>query len=374
MERGPVLPALFRFMRFHVMNKLLQVTVLFFAFVSLAGAQDSNCIPEMPEPHANNAVTGLTLDGKLHVVSFLGLKSGKSWKDTSVEAYMIRAGDKNWERLPDVPVKEGRLAASAETVGRHVYLFGGYTVAKDGSEKSTPEVFRFDPIRKNYERMRDMPTPVDDMATFVYGDRYIYLVSGWHDEGNVSLVQVFDTKKNEWFKATDYPGTPVFGHAGGIVGNKFVIADGVAVVGKKDGKRIFDTVNEGWMGTIDPSDPKKITYRRLPQLPGRGHYRMAAAGDVQSNRIIFVGGTSTAYNYNGIGYNGTPAKASKHVFAWDFTEDKWKALKDKPVATMDHRGMFKWKDAWWTVGGLDSERKVIGLVTGHNAVCDVTEK
>lgn len=333
----------------------------------VAGVNDlrANCIPSLPVPHANNAVAATLTDGKLHVFSFAGLKTGKSWTDTSRYAYMFVEGESNWRTLPDLPVSEGRLAASAAAVDGKIYIFGGYTVAEDGSEKSTPEVFRFDPKSLKYKRMKDMPTPVDDMVTFVYKDRYVYLVSGWHDVGNVSLVQVLDTKKDKWFSATEYPGTPVFGHAGGLVGNKFVIADGVAVIGKKDGKRIFDTVNEGWMGTIDEKDPAKVTYRRLPQLPGRGNYRMAGAGDSETNRVIFMGGTSTAYNYNGIGYNGDPAKATRHVFSWDFATDKWIALTDKPVATMDHRGMFKWKETWWTVGGLNEEREVTGGVFGE---------
>ncbi|NNE65067.1 MAG: galactose oxidase [Pyrinomonadaceae bacterium] len=321
-----------------------------------------SCFPPLPVPHANNAVASFEKDGKTWLFSFTGLKDGKTFDDTSRSAYMFVEGHRAWTALPDVPVEEGRLAASAEAIGGKVYLFGGYTVAEDGSEKSTPEVFEFDPKKMSYKRRADMPTPVDDMVTFVYKDRYIYLVSGWHDDRNVNLVQVFDTKKNRWFKASDYPGTPVFGHAGGIVKNRFVIADGVAVVGKKDNKRIFDTVNEGWLGTIDSKDPSRIKYRRLPQLPGRGHYRMAGAGDEDLNRVLFVGGTPTAYNYNGIGYDGTPAVAKKHVFAWDFNKDNWVALRDKPVASMDHRGMFKMNGFWWTIGGLDVNRKVTGKV------------
>lgn len=346
---------------------LLVMNVLIGASPSVHG---SRCPPPLPVPHANNAVASISHRGKLAVFSVAGLKKGKTWRDTSRHAYMLLEGEDQWRTLPDLPVKEGRLAASAAGVDGKVYIFGGYTVAEDGSEKSMPEVFRFDPEKLEYQRMADMPTPVDDMVTFVYMKRYIYLVSGWHDEGNVRLVQVFDTKKNRWFRASDYPGTPVFGHAGGIVKNRFVIADGTAVIGKKDGKRIFDTVNEGWMGSIDPKDPAKITYRRLPQLPGRGHYRMAGAGDKDRNMVLFMGGSPTAYNYDGIGYDASPAPAKKHVFAWDFSRDAWVAMPDKPIATMDHRGMFKWKGEWWTVGGLDEKRQVIGLVTGSEKGCE----
>ena len=346
-----------------------RMAVLITAGLLLTAGGRAECFPPLPVPHANNAVASINVKSNIRIFSFAGLKKGKRWNDTSRNAYMFVEGDRKWKILPDVPVEEGRLAASAEGANGKVYIFGGYTVAEDGSEKSTPEVFRFDPKRMKYKRMKDMPTPVDDMVTFVYKNRYIYLVSGWHDDGNVSLVQVFDTEKNRWFEATEYPGTKVFGHAGGIVGNRFVIADGVAVVGRKEGKRIFDTVNEGWLGTIDPKDPSKIEYRRLPQLPGRGHYRMAGAGDTERNLVLFMGGTPTAYNYNGIGYDGTPAVAKKHVFGWDFNKDKWVAYEDKPVATMDHRGMIKWNGSWWTVGGLDVNREVTGNVFGEKPGC-----
>lgn len=336
--------------------------------------QSDDCLPPLPEPHANNAVAAAVVEGRQTIFSFAGLKAGKTWRDTSRAAYMFAAGDEVWTRLPDIPVAEGRLAATAEVVAGKVYYFGGYTVAEDGAEISAPENFLYDPITKKYNRIADMPTPADDAVSFVYQDRYIYLVSGWHNTGNIRDVQVYDTEKNIWFLATEYPGSPVFGHAGGMVGNRFVIADGVAVVGHDDaGRRRFATVNEGWMGTISPDNPARITYRRLPQLPGRGHYRMAGEGDVDGNRVLFVGGTPNAYNYSGIGYDGEPSLPQKHVFAWDFSLDNWVAYKDKPTASMDHRGLLRWEDDWITVGGIVGEQKVTGDVLAWktaNFTCD----
>ena len=114
------------------------------------------------------------------------------------------------------------------------------------------------------------------------------------------------------------------------------------------------------MGTIDPDDPSQIEWHRLPQLPGRGNYRMGGAGDTAGNRVLFVGGTSNAYNYNGIGYNGVPSKPTAHVFAWDFTADNWVAYKDKPVPSMDHRGLVKVGEEWFTIGGMIGEQEVTG--------------
>ncbi len=320
-------------------------------------------VPPLPVPHANNAVAQVEIERRTRVFSFMGLMGGKTRQDISTQAYAFEVGGADWERLPDVPVEEGRLAATAVGVGDAVFLFGGYTVADDGSEVSTLENFRFDVRTNQYQLLPVMPVPVDDAVSFVYNDRYIYLVSGWHDTANVRDVQVFDTAENRWFRAADYPGTPVFGHAGGIVRNQFVIADGTGLFGTRAaGDRRFETVNEGWMGTIDLDDPSKITYRRLPQLPGRGNYRMGGAGDPEGNRILFVGGTSNAYNYNGIGYNGEPSKPTAHVFAWDFTNDNWVAYKDKPVASMDHRGLVKLGGKWFTIGGMVGAQQVTARV------------
>ena len=348
---------LFRFFQ------LVVLSLLFAGFAAHSNAGEPSDFPSLPVPHANNAVAQVTIDDQTTIFSFMGLKPGKAYTDISRQAYSYAEGADTWQRLPDVPVPEGRLAATAVGLREAVYLFGGYTVAEDGSEVSTLENFRYDVRAKKYEPIPAMPVPIDDAVSFVYGDRYIYLVSGWHNTGNIRDVQVYDTVENSWFKATSYPGSPVFGHAGGIAGNQFVIADGVAVFGTREGgDRRFETVNEGWMGTINPENPAEIAYRRLPQLPGRGNYRMGGAGDVEGNRVLFVGGTSNAYNYDGIGYNGEPSKPTAHVFAWDFTKDNWVAYPNKPVPSMDHRGLLHFKGQWITVGGMTGEQSITGKI------------
>ena len=61
-------------------------------------------------------------------------------------------------------------------------------------------------------------------------DRYIYLVGGSSKNGPVNNVQVYDAEKNTWSQATAFPGTPVFGHAGGLTDDTIVYVDGA----KKD--------------------------------------------------------------------------------------------------------------------------------------------
>lgn len=348
---------------------MAQVSALLFLLVPLAAR--SACIPALPVPTSNNAVARADVDGRAYLLTFTGLGAGRTYRDVHRRGWVWQSGNPAWEQLPDVPAAAGRLAATAVAIGGVVYLFGGYTVAEDGSEVSTPDNFAFDVATRRFRRIAPTPVPVDDTVSFAYLQRYIYLVSGWHDRDNVNRVQVYDTAEDRWFEATGYPGSPVFGHAGGAVENRFVIADGVAVIRDAAGRR-FDTVNEAWLGTIDPTDPARISYQRLPQLPGRGHYRMAGAGDDRNRRVLFAGGTARAYNYSGIGYDGQPAQPSAHVFAWLLDEARWQAYPDKPTPTMDHRGLMAWGGDWITIGGMGSAQRVLDGVHGihSDATCD----
>jgi hypothetical protein len=225
-------------------------------------------------------------------------------------------------------------------------------------------VFIINPLNGSYQRRADMPVPVDDAVAFAYANRYIYLVSGWHDEGNVDHVQVYDTWEDTWAMADAFPGTPVFGHAGGIVGQQFVIVGGVGVLGMKDGKRQFGAINQAWQGEIDSDDPTKISWSELPLLDETAQYRMAATGDESSGLVLFAGGSRRPYNFNGIGYDGLPAEPENSFFGWDITGGAWVWFPDvSRDATMDHRGLLKIGNAGFiTLGGMTAGQVVTGSV------------
>ena len=203
-----------------------------------------------------------------------------------------------------------------------------------------------------------MPTPVDDALAVPYQNRFIYLISGWHDEGNVSTVQMFDTQTGAWTEATPFPGTPVFGHAGGIAGNSIIVTDGVASI-FAEGKRKFVAAKLTWRGDIDPNNPTQITWRGVDAHAGSARYRMAAVGDEDGRRIIFAGGGDNPYNYDGIGYDGVPAKPSGGFFAYDLKTDQWRELGRLAEPSMDHRGLAKAGQEYYILGGMDAELKVL---------------
>lgn len=311
----------------------------------------------LPEPISNNAVAVADGPEGPTLYSFNGLKAGKSWKDTSNAAFACVIATKSCKMIASVPVPEGRLASAAVTVAGKIYIFGGYTVAPNGDEISTPEVFAFDPATGRYEQKADMPTPVDDALAVPYQNRYIYLISGWHDEGNVSVVQMLDTQTGAWTTATPFPGTPVFGHSGGIAGDSIIVSDGVASI-FADGKRKFVAAKLTWRGDIDPKNPTQITWRGVDTHSGAARYRMAAIGDEAGQRIFFAGGGDNPYNYDGIGYDGVPAKPSGGYFAYDLKSDSWQELGRLAEPSMDHRALAKVGEDYYILGGMDAEQKV----------------
>lgn len=315
-------------------------------------------LPALPVAIANNAVAAVPYKQGHALYSFLGLLEGKTWRDVSARAFVLEPGASQWQALPSVPGDVGRLAGAAVAVGGYVYVFGGYTVAEDHSETSVETVHRLRAGSSVYETVAAMPVPVDDSVALAHADRYIYLVSGWHDSGNVNLVQLFDTRTGVWRQATPYPGTPVFGHAGGIIDGVMVICDGVKIV-STSGQREFAAANECYRGDIRPDDPRRIDWKTLPPHPGAPRYRMAAGVWTEAgvSRIVFAGGSDNPYNYDGVGYDGEPSKASARVVVWG-PDAGWREAGTLPVATMDHRGLLVTDKGLVIVGGMRDGQRV----------------
>jgi hypothetical protein len=227
--------------------------------------------PRLPQPITNNAVAAASVDGRTAVYTFLGLDSTKTWSGVTSSAYQWYVGDDAWTSIEPVP-GPGRLAATAQMIGDRIYVLGGYTVAEDGSERSLPDVAVYDPAAGTWTRGADIPVPVDDAVSGIWRGR-IFLVSGWHDTGNVAHVQVYDPDADRWSEASPVSGSPVFGHTGAVVGDHVAYVDGAAVVNARPRFRI-DVAS--WLGTID-RDGGTITWRPAAPHPGPPLYRAAGA-------------------------------------------------------------------------------------------------
>jgi hypothetical protein len=190
-------------------------------------------------------------------------------------------------------------------------------------------------------------------------------VSGWHDTGNVTDVQIYDTKAKRWEKGTPWPGTPVFGHAGGLVGDVMAVCDGVTAGKDESGKNRYAITNACWQGKLDVQAPGNIDWRQISPHPGVPLYRAGATGakDRQGNsRVVFAGGTPRPYNYNGIGYDHVPAEPSSAVFAFDPARHVWTSYQSAPKAGMDFRGLIAFDDTFILFGGMDANQAVTNQV------------
>jgi N-acetylneuraminic acid mutarotase len=190
-------------------------------------------------------------------------------------------------------------------------------------------------------------------------DRFIYLISGWHDLGNVNLVQVLDTKTMQWAQATPWPGDPVFGHAGGIHEGRLLVCDGVKIqYPADDSPREFLPSAECWLGSIDAQNYRQLSWKKVAYHPGAARYRMAVTGNTDGE-IVFVGGSVNPYNFNGIGYNGEPAETESSVFSFNLKSGVWRSHGHLAEGTMDHRGL-PFSDGWYyLIGGMHAEQKPV---------------
>ena len=317
-----------------------------------SGDSGPDAPPPLPMPVANNAVAALETSTGWSVFSFLGIDSTKLWSGVTTASFRWDIGSPAWQVI-EPPPGPGRLAATAQAFDGRIYLFGGYTVAADGAEQSVPQVDILDPETGRWGRAAPMPVPVDDAVSGVWRDSLIFLVSGWHDSDNVAAVQIYDPARNAWEQATPIPGPPVFGHAGGIAGDAIVYIDGARV---QADPRTFVLEASSWLGRIDPLEPARIAWERLPDHPGPGLYRAAAAGI--GSRILFAGGSDNPYNYNGIGYDGRMAEPWAGAFAFDVATESWIAAEAPGTSTMDHRGIALADDRAFIVGGMIAGQRV----------------
>jgi N-acetylneuraminic acid mutarotase len=327
-------------------------------------AADQPKFEPLPVPLSNNAVASVKSRGSLLLYSIMGMGPKKTWDAASNAAYMLdpEADTPKWVEVRSVPGTVGRLAAAAVGAREHVFLFGGYVVDAQGGETTLPDVNTYEPLTDRWFRAEDMPVAVDDSVAGAYRDRYIYVVSGWSKTDAVHDVQVYDAEKNRWSQATPTPGTPVFGHAGAVVGDTIVYIDG-AYKNPAGGPPKYVPSDECWMGKIDHHDRSKIQWSKLPNHPGTARYRIAAGGSEKDEKIYFSGGTDNPYNYNGVGYNGVPAEPSSVTFAFNVRTSKWETINEHtPQPTMDHRGLLVLPEGLVIVGGMEKGQQVTSRV------------
>ena len=324
---------------------LLLFPVLCAVFLTAA---DQPKIPPMPGAVSSNAVAALS--GGLDVYSLMGIGPKKTWDDVSNKVYVLHLRSAKWSEGKPVPGVAGRLGASAVGAKGQIFLFGGYVLDGQLTEITVPDVNAYVPDNHKWYRAEDMPVPVDRAVIGEMHDRYIYLVGGRSKNGPVNIVQVYDIEKNSWSQGTPFPGTPVYGHAGGVADDEIVFVDGAkknAEAGKPD-----VASDECWRGRIDKKDPYKIEWSKLPAHPGAARFGIVA-GVGEKNKIFFSGGSASLHSFKGQDAEGKPVEVSGVTFAFELHGNKWETIaEDTFDVRLDSGGVLSTPVGPMVIGGM----------------------
>src|SRR5713101_1979859 len=257
------------------------LTALFCLLVVRLQAAEEPKLSPLPAPVSNNAVAISHDEGGARIFSFMGLGPKKTWDAITTSAYEMDPATGKWTEMRPVPGVAGRLAASAVALHDQVFIFGGYVVDAQGGETTVSDLNVFVPVENRYYRGKDIPVPVDDAVVGLYRDRYIFLVGGWStSKGDaVRNVQVYDTDKDTWMQATPIPGTPVFGHAGAIIGDTIIYVDGAYKNPSGSNPSTSHPVNAGWARS---QIRRRATSRKLN---GRNFQRIPATRAIASQQV-----------------------------------------------------------------------------------------
>jgi N-acetylneuraminic acid mutarotase len=343
--------------------KKLFAFLLLLVFVGSMSAATETGVDPLPDPVSNNAVALLRVHWQVLLFSFMGIGSKKTPDAITSTAFSLDATEGKWSAIHPVPGTAGRIGAMAAPVHDQIFLFGGYIVDAHGDEMAVPDVGSYQPSHDRWFRGTDLPVPVSDSVVGVHRDRYVYVIGGHSNSGVANNVQVYDTEKDKWSQATPIPGTPVFGHAGGLVGETIIYVDGATKNPSGNTPR-YVASDQCWMGKIDRHDPDKIQWSKLPNHPGAARYRIAAGASEKDERIYFSGGTDNPYDYNGIGFDGKPSEPSPVTFDFNLHTGKWETINDNtPDPTMDHRGLLVTHEGLVLIGGMEKGQKVTARVT-----------
>lgn len=311
--------------------------IVFFLPVLFAGfglGADQPKIPPMPIAVTSNAIA--TLKSGIEVYSLMGIGTKRTWDDVSNKMYVLSLKSGKWVEGRPVPGVAGRLGSAAISAKGQVFVFGGYVIDGQGNELTIGDANSYLPEDHRWYRAADLPVPVDNAVIGVVHDRFIYVIGGRAKDGPVNNVQMYDVEKNTWSQATPSPGTPVFGHAGGISAETIVYVDGA----RKDASGHYATSDECWMGKIDHKDPNKIDWSKLPAHPGPGRFGIVAGGAEHEHRVLFSGGTLTPHNFKGLADDGKPAELSPVTFAYDLHGSHWETItEDTYDVRADERGI-----------------------------------
>ena len=211
--------------------------------------------PRLPEPLHH---TGLvTHEGSLYLVGGYRADGRPSARVWSLVPFVTPPGGRpqagEWRREPDLPTARGALAVAV--VDGRIHAVGGAS-SFGGRSRLAAAHEAFDPARRTWERLDDLPDARDHLAA-AGADGKLYVVGGrkLSLESNSSRVDVFDASSQRWSRGPDMP-TARGGLAAAAVGGRIFVFGGEQPQGTFGAAEIYDAETKTWSRAPDMPVPR----------------------------------------------------------------------------------------------------------------------
>lgn len=258
----------------------------------------SGWVPLRPATLERTEVAAARIGRYAYVVGGFERRSGAT--TAAVERYDLRAD--RWRQVRSMPLGLNHTTAVAHR-GR-LYVHGGYTARRSPSS-ATSVLFRYDPGRDRWTRLRSSPTPRGAHAAAVIRGR-LYVAAGANSRGSLRSLEVYDFARRRWSHGPELP-RPARDHTTGTA------AGGLLYV--------FAGRDRANFRVVDRYDPRRRRWRRMPSMrTPRGGMASARVG----REIVVFGGENL----------GPGATTIAPVEAFDTRRRRWRLL--APMRTPRH--------------------------------------
>jgi hypothetical protein len=209
------------------------------------------------------------------------------------------AATDRWTSLE--PANLRRTEVAAARVGNSVYVVGGFEAA---SGATTAAVERYDIRRNRWSRVRSMPAGLNHPTAVAYRGR-VYVHGGYTGRRDLSSATNrlfrYDPGRNRWSRLRRAP-TNRAAHAAAVVGNKLYVAGGSNASGSLRTLEAYDFATGASDGrffyVLAGRDDRNFTAaerydtrsRRWQRLPGLRTARGGIAAVRVGSRIVVFGG------------------------------------------------------------------------------------
>ncbi|KAI2635780.1 galactose oxidase [Hypomontagnella submonticulosa] len=239
-----------------------------------------------PIPESFTHINAAALNGKVYVLGGLtGDGVDNVWR-ASPDCFVYDIAEETWTALPPMPEGQGRGASAVGILGNTVYLAGGMTrleLGITGVQASVDIVTAYDTVAGTWNTLPRIPAPRDHVGGAVIG-RTFYVVGG-RDHGQVNVRNTtwtldLDAPSKGWVAKAEMP-TARGGLSIGVIGNYIATFGG-------EGNPAPNS--NGVYNETEVYDVKKDSWFKLPAMPHPRHG--TAAASVHGRIYIPGGGIS----------------------------------------------------------------------------------